>query len=211
VAKELIPLDEDGPTLNGHPILGVEDVRSWFSDHDCNISEEAALSIARLLNTYESEGFFWKDIPELERQRRDNPSRLRNVRIADALRSLQADLPSLIEDHLRVNPDPNTERLRPHRALLDSVNDLAPRFKNLQTRKGRKSKNWHIVARKIGALVVETLKTSTGRAAGLGKPTSPAVQITQSALAYLGVKAKEAAIVEAVRPKRIRARKGVGK
>ena len=91
MTKRITVKDDDGPILNGHPVLSVEQVGSWFRAYNCNVSEAKALPIAQLLNEYEFVGSAWKDIPALESERR-SPSRLRNVRIANALMALQAGL-----------------------------------------------------------------------------------------------------------------------
>jgi hypothetical protein len=209
--KKLVVEDYE-PTLNGHPILTVNNVIAWFKERNCDVRERFALAIAERLNEYEFLGAFWKDTPELKASRRNNPSALRNIRVADAIKTLQEDLPSLIDDTLRVVPSNKLEALRPFYGLLVDINSVASRFSSVKPpARGRTHAGWHIVARKIGTQIVGAWHASTGRRVGLGKATSPAVEITQKALAYLGVKAKRETIVDAVRAKRTRSPKRLGK
>jgi hypothetical protein len=204
--------EEGGPTVNGHPVLSVNDVIGWFQKYDCNVSEQSAIAIAQVLNQYEFLAPLWKDTPELRAKRRKNVSVLRNFRIADAIRTLQKDLPSLLDDARRVVPPDKLGALHPLESLLVDINSIASRFNSTKSPgRGRTPKTWHTVARKVGALIVDALRASNGRRAGLGKATSPAVKITRKALAYLGVNATPTAIVDAVRHRRVRRPKRVGK
>jgi hypothetical protein len=201
----------DGPTVNGHPLLSEADVQKWFESVDRQVPGGAALSIAQMLNHYEFIGALWKSTPELREQRSANPSRLRLSRVAQALQTLEADLPTLLETAHEVLPSERLEEYRPVVELLDQVRELAPRFRHSLPGRGRGAEPWHMVARKVGDRIVETLVTSTGRRFGFGKSTSPAIKILQSALAYLGVEKSPEAIVDAMRPRRARSRKSLGK
>jgi hypothetical protein len=200
----------DGPIMNGHPILRSAEVQAWFNIAGCFPSEEAVLPLVRTLNEYEFVGFFWKNTSVLRAQRWRDSSVVRNVRIAAALKTLQSELPTVIEATLRVFPDARTtERLRPIIELLDSVNSIAPRFQRFQKRRGRQPDLWHTVARKIGAEILEILHAH-GHRVGLGKPTSPAIEILRKGLVYLDVHQSPEAIVDAVRKPRRRARRAGG-
>jgi hypothetical protein len=201
----------DGPTLNGHPVLSVADVQAWFRTAKCDAPADAALAIAQMLNEYELLGALWKGTPALRKQRRTNASRLRLTRIAVALKSLQSELPIIIEDSREVFANKQSASLEGLVKLLDQVNQVTPRFQNFLPTRGRDVEFWHVVARKVGAKIIQTFKASTGRRVGFGKPTSPAVEILRSALAYLGVTKSPEAIVDAMRPKRTRSRKRMGK
>ena len=189
----------DGPTLNGHPVLSVADLQAWFRTTKCDAPADAAL-----INEYELLGALWKGTPALRKQRRTNASRLRLTRIAVALKSLQSELPIIIEDSREVFANKQLASLEGLVKLLDQVNQVTPRFQNFLPSRGRNVELWHAVARKVGAEIIQTLKGSTRRRVGFGKPTSPAVEILRSALTYLGVTKSPEAIVDATRPKRTR-------
>jgi hypothetical protein len=198
----------DEPTLNGHAILSAADVQVWFKKAGCIAPKARALSIAQLLNQYEFLGASWKNTSELRQLRRKNPSRLRQIRLATALHRLQSDLPPMIEDARNVLPAERHKELEPIIDFLDRVNEIAPQFEGYLPRRGRGAEIWHVVARKVGAKIIETFKASTGRRAGFGKPTSPAITVLQPALAYLGIDASPQAIVDAMRPRRMRQKQG---
>src|SRR5271169_2461031 len=122
MAKRAAAVDDyDGPLLNGRPPLSPETVSSWFSAQGCNAAADSTEAIARLLIEYEFVGFYWKGGIAQQRRRRNDPSWVRNRRIADALVTLQHDLPSLIEDNLKVFPDEQAAQHAPFRSLLHSA------------------------------------------------------------------------------------------
>ncbi len=168
--KETPPKAGDGPSLNGHAILSVADVQSWFKAAKCDVSEERARPIAQLLNEYEFLGGLWKNRPDLRKARRNNPDRLRNVRVAKALQTLQADLAGILETVRRDIPD-RLPQYEPVAALLSQVNSIAPYFRQFLPRRGRDADPWHTVAKKVGAKIVEAFKVSGKANVGLGKPT----------------------------------------
>jgi hypothetical protein len=204
--------EHDGPTINGHPILSVDDVRKWFSKEGCIVPEDIAAGIARDLNHCAFISFDWKNTPELTAARRKNPSRLSMRRIYIALNSLQNELPVLISNTHKVFPRNPPPSLVPIEALLKTVNTLEPVFRKYAPRgRGREPDLWHEIARNIGRKIADAFVEQAGRRVGLGKPTSPAIRILKSALAYLGEDQSVETIVDAVRPRRERARGTVGK
>jgi hypothetical protein len=204
-----------GPCLNGHAPLDIPEVQAWFQKAKCSISDDAAAAIARLLNEYDLLSAWWKNTSALQQLRQNNPSELRNRRIAAALLTLQTDLPITIDDTRKIHHDRETEALRLVAGFLDQLNLVAPLFQPFLASRGRNPERWHIIARKIGPMIVDAFKTSEGRQVGFGQPTSPAIEILQSALDHLGVTASPVAVVDAMRPKRVRKRrvrkKGLGK
>jgi hypothetical protein len=206
--KQSPPKEYDGPIVNGHPVLSIKEVQTWFKAVGCNVSEEAATPIAQFLNEYEFLGALWKNSPELREQRHNNPSRLRNERIARALKTLQTDVPHKLDEIYQVLPKQRHRRFQPLANLLDLVNKIAPYFSENLPRGGRKADPWHVIARNVGALIVEAIKSTGKSRVGLGKPTSPAIRVLRRGLAYLGLSATQAAIVEAVRKPRKRKRLG---
>jgi hypothetical protein len=204
--------DYDGPTINGRPALSVNEVREWFADEGCIIPVDAATSIAEDLNHCAFVSFMWKDSPELRAGRRKNPSLLSMQRIYTALKSLQTELPLLISNTLKVFPNNPPPSLAPIKSLLDSANSLEPGFRKYAPRHGgREPVRWHNIARNVGQKIALTFAEHSGRRTGLGKPTSPAIRILKLGLAYLEEDHSEGAIVDAVRPRRVRTRSKVGK
>jgi hypothetical protein len=189
----------DGPTINGKPILSIEQVQQWFKEAHCDASFDDAKFIAQALNHCALFAELWKNTPALKASRRNNPSYLRMTRISEALRTLQTDLPVLIDDTLKVFPDRQASGLKPVVALLDSVNLLVPGFEKYKRHgRGPEPERWHNIARNLRPRILDVFKSS-GRHAGIGKPTSPAVTVKQSALTYLGVETSQQAIVDAMR------------
>jgi hypothetical protein len=136
---------------------------------------------------------------------------LRTRRIAEALATLQNDLPVLIEETREVIGDKQSEEgLVAVMALLDAVNLLAGGYEKFRQRAaGREVDPWHRIARNLRPLILEALRSAgVKRPGGFGKITSPAVGIVKSALAYLEVEVSELAIVETMRRTRTWARKG---
>jgi len=197
----------DGPTINGKPILSIEQVQQWFAKAHCDASFDDAKLIAQSLNHCALLSALWRNTPALKASRRNNPSLLRMIRIGEALRTLQTDLPVLIDDTLKVFPDRQASGIMPATALLNSVNLLAPGFQKYRPYgRGPEPERWHNIARNLGPRILDVFKSS-GRRSGFGKSTSPAVAVMQSALSYLDVEASQETIVEAMRPKRTRTKK----
>ena len=201
------PLPENaGPNLNGHPPLSIAKVRSWFRDVDCTVADATALPIAGLINEYAFNGMLWR--PEFHELRRNNASRKRNRRIAVELAKLKVDLRQMLDDVRRVVPRERHHQWQPGFDLLALVDQIMPYFDQHLPQRGREPDPWHTVARKIGAQIVDAFKASGIRRASLAKPTSPAVEVLRRALAYLGIRRSVETIVDAVRPKRTRKRRG---
>ena len=212
MASEKHPPDYDGSTINGRPILSVDEVQKWFSDEACMVPVDDAAAIARDLNDCAFVSFLWKSTPELKTARRKNASRLSMQRIYTALKMLQNELPVLITNTLKVHPKNPPPSLAPIEALLKSANDLEPGFRKYAPRgRGREPDLWHNIARNVGRKIAEAFAKHSRKRAGLGKPTSPAIKILKLALAYLEERHSEDAIVDAVRARRARARDGLGK
>ncbi len=197
----------DGPTINGRPILGVDDVQKWFAAEGCIIPPECAAAIARDLNHCALLSFLWKNTPELRAARGNSPSQIRMKRIYTALKSLQDELPILIANTDKASPRNPPSSLAPIEALLAAAIDVAPVFQKFVPRgRGREPDPWHNVARNVGRDIAKVFVEHSNRPAGLGKPTSPAIRIVKLALAYLDEHHSEEAIVDAVRSRRIRTR-----
>jgi hypothetical protein len=178
--------DYDGPTINGRPILVIEEVQTWFLRAGCTIPEYAAAPIAQDLNHCAFLSREWKSTPELRAARRKSKSLLAMQRIYRAMRSLQNDLPILIHNTLQVHGSSRPPALEPIEALLEIVNRLEPGFRKYAPRgRGREPDLWHKIARNVGQKIADTYEKHSGRRPGLGKPTSPAIKILESALAYL--------------------------
>jgi len=202
-------VEYDGPTINGRPILSIENVQEWFREaYDVVPPQGAAAPIAQALNHCAFLASEWKSTPELKKMRRNNPSRLRGQRIHLALTTLQKDLPGLIDETLKVFPDARTTRLVGVIALLDSVSTLAPWFQAFDRGPGREPERWRRIARNLRPMIISALKASGVKRAGFGKPTSPAIRIVRAALDYLDVRKSHEAIVDALR---IRKKRGEGK
>lgn len=198
--------DYDGPTINGRPILGVEDVQKWFASEGCIISAECAAAIARDLNYCALVSFLWKSTPALRSARRNSAFHLSSKRIHFALKSLQHELPILINNTRKVFPN-TPPSLVTIEALLAATNNVAPGFQKFAPRgRGRETDLWHNIARNVGQNITKAFAKYSGRRAGLGKSTSPAIKILKSALAYLDENHSEEAIVDAVRSRRSRTR-----
>ena len=115
----------DGPFIDGHPALSIDEVRQWFRKFDRVVPDGAATAIAQMLNHCAFLESQWKNTSEFKKARRSNASILRAKRVDEALSTLQRDLPVLIEDTLRVYPKRQPNQVD---ALLDLVNLLAPGF-----------------------------------------------------------------------------------
>jgi hypothetical protein len=101
----------DGPTINGHPALRVDDVQQWFKDAFGVVPpKRETVDITQKLNHCELLSFQWRNTPELTKMRSNNPSWLRMQRISAALTTLQSDLPVLIDDTRRLTPPRRTAR-----------------------------------------------------------------------------------------------------
>jgi hypothetical protein len=214
------PAEYEGPTINGHPILSVENVQQWFKQAcGCVPSLDDAARVARAVNHYDLFSALWKETREFKTSRQNNPSALRMRRIREALTTLQNDLPVLIEDTRKAFPDPQRSRLLV--ALLDAVNSVAPRdpaaahMKTALARSvsaplrqgpGRKPSGWHYIAQELGPIIGEALKRC-GVTSGFGKPTSPAVKILELVFGYLSFATTAEAIVDAMRKPRKRTKK----
>jgi hypothetical protein len=203
--KDAFPTLYDGPLLNGHPPLSIADVQTWFKIANCTIAQDHARTIAQLLNEYELLGAIWRNAPALRAQRRSNTSTIRNRRIAKSLISLQSDLGGMLKDVRRLVPKSRFQEFQPAVDLLTLVEQTTPYFRQHLPRRGREADLWHVIAKKVGSEIVLAFKSS-GRRTGLGKPTSPAIKVLQRALAYLDLEVSPEAIVDAVRPKRVRKR-----
>lgn len=208
--KRIEPPEDDGPTINGHAILGPETVQQWFVIAGTAIPRlEQAAPIAQKVNNFDLFGFIWKSTLEYKQARQKNPSMLRLRRISQALAILQKELPAAIEDTRRVNPKAEGEGLHAAIALLELANRLEPAYRGFR-RRGREPEGWHRVARTLGPLIRAALESEgTGRA-GFGKPTSPAVKVVELALGYLGVHKSCEAIVDAMRGRTKKGGKMIG-
>jgi hypothetical protein len=113
--------EQNGPTVNGRPLLTSQEVRAWFKQHKGDVKESSANKIIALLTEYEFIKFFWNKTPKQQKQERNSPYWLRNRQIADALVTLQAELPSIIADNLKIFPDGKSERVIPFLDLSDIV------------------------------------------------------------------------------------------
>lgn len=195
----------DGPTINGRPALNIETVQRWikdaYGDHVV-ASQGEAVPIVQALNHCAWFEDQWK--AEFKHMRRSNPSKKRMQRIHLALTALRHDLPDLIEDHVKIDPDARTTRLVGVIALLDCANSLAPIFQAYGRSPGREPELWRRIAKNIAPMIVAAVKSAGVKRAGFGKPTSPAVKIMGAALEYLEVSKSPEAIVEAVRDRKKR-------
>ncbi len=199
--------DDDGPTINGRPILSVEDVQTWFGVEKCIICPECAAAIARDLNHCAFLSSSWKNTLELRAARRMSPFQLSMERIYTALRSLQDELPRLIPSTCKVFPIDAPSSTAPVEKLLAAAIEVAPGFQKFAPRgRGRSPDPWHNIARNVGRNIAKVFVENCGKRAGLGKPTSPAIRIVKSALAYLKEDHSEEAIVDAIRSRRTRSR-----
>jgi hypothetical protein len=50
MARKKCPPDDDGPTINGRPILRVGEVQNWFLDQGCSLPDDDAGAIVQDLN-----------------------------------------------------------------------------------------------------------------------------------------------------------------
>ena len=106
--------------------------------------------------------------------RRSNPSTLRRRRIAEALATLQNDLPVLMEDTRIAIGDKKSEGLTALVALLDAIKPFAAGFEKFRQRgAGREVDPWHKIARNLRPLILEALTSAGVKQAGFGKITSP--------------------------------------
>jgi hypothetical protein len=212
MARQRLAPEYDGPTINGRPVLSLDQVRKWFADAGCTIPAEAAMPIAQDLNHCAFVSSMWKNTPELRTARRNNPSRLSMQRIYTALKSLQDELPLLIRNTLNVSPKNPPPSLAPIEALLETVKNLEPGFRKYASRgRGREPDLWHNIARNIGRKIASTFTEHSGKRTGLGKPTSPAIKVLKLALTYLDERHSPDTIVDAIRPRRVRTRARMGK
>jgi hypothetical protein len=136
MTSELVLFDGAEGTINGHPILNAAEVTRWFEAEGCSVDKRGALRIARLLNQYDFEGFYWRLTPKQQKQQRRTPYWVRNKRIARALATLEADLPLLIDAPTRVFPDGQRKGFTSLVKLRELVNQVRPRFKRFESRKG---------------------------------------------------------------------------
>ena len=136
ITAELV-LTKEGARINGHPVLGVDEIRKWFLDEGCDIPVDAAASIARDLNHCALFSFMWKNTPEFSAARRNNKSWLSMQRIHTSLRSLQNELPVLIANTLTIRTSISAQptcktthfRAQPHRLRLELSWKLPPHLR----------------------------------------------------------------------------------
>jgi hypothetical protein len=193
-------VEYDGPTINGRPILSIENVQQWFKEAYGVVPPQGeAAPIAQSLNHCAFLASEWKGTFELKKMRRNNPSRLRGQRIHEALTILQDDLLGVIDDTLKVFPDARTNQLVAVIALLDSVNALAPGFQAFARGPCREPELWHRIARNLGPMIITAIKSAGVKRAGFGKSSNRAVKIMRAALDYLDVRKSDEAIVDAMR------------
>lgn len=209
-------MDENGPTadalfettVNGVPVLTVGDVQGWFEKYNCSAPADLVGTFAGMLNHCAFLNSAWKNATELGAKRRNNASLKRIARIAEALHTLQADLPVIIEEAKAVSAGAPDATI----ALLESVRLFTPALEKFRPRgRGRQPELWRNIARNLGPTVLQIFKSSSRRRVGFGKPTSAGVDIIRLALEYLGVHKSREAIVDAMRPKRSRIRNSPGK
>jgi hypothetical protein len=116
--------DDEGPTVNGRPILTARDIQKWIA-----LSDDAATRIASGLNKRAFESFFYAESIA------SNPTAQRARRIHDALSVLVEELPPYLRDECRVlgKASPEIE------SLLAQASALMPGFvvKGLPTGRGR--------------------------------------------------------------------------
>jgi hypothetical protein len=209
------PRERDhGTTINCHPILTAETVQHWFRQTcDRLPCPDDAARLAATINHYDFLSALWKESTLSKTVREDNQSLLRMRRIGKALTTLQMALPEAIDDARKVLPPGAQDTgLNAVISLLDSVKILAPGFqKFVQRGRGRKPSRWHHVAHELRPLIVAALNSAGFKQAGFGKETSPAVKIMKLAFEHLCHATSEAAIVEAMRARPPRTKKGVGK
>ena len=152
-ATRTLTLKAEGVTINRRPALTLESVQQWFSAAFNVVPEACAIApIAQAINHCALLESQWRRTPELDEMRRSNPSMLRTRRIAEALATLQNDLPVLIEETREVIGDKQSEEgLVAVMALLDAVNLLAPGYEKFRQRAaGREVDPWHRIARNRG-------------------------------------------------------------
>jgi hypothetical protein len=124
--RRAVPLEYDGPLINQRLPATIELVQSWCRKVKAPIlTDDDAAAMAREVNhalLLEAE---WRDESKAARDEELSTQRMR--RIADAMATLQADLPKLIEDSRRFNPDADLsptenllEVLSRHQAIIDA-------------------------------------------------------------------------------------------
>lgn len=198
----------DGPLINGHPILGINEVQQWFSDAGYEANTESAKSLAQAINHAELFGYLWKNTSALRTQRGNDQFRLQCGRVTQALEVLRMDLPLIIEAVLKVDPNVQSDNFNQLKTLLNYANTTAPSFQQFSPRgRGRQPELWHNVARNLAKNIKAILEASSSRRFGYARATSPVVRILQMALIYLNIHKSPETIVEALRPKRTRKRK----
>lgn len=203
----------DGPTINGRPILTIEEVQEWFRAACGKVpSSETAANIARTINELDFISAHWRS--DFREDRNKNPDTLRLKRISAALKTLQSDLPVKIADTLRVFPGAAGGNQRTGIIeLLNVVNAVAPAFAKFgpRGRGGRNREPWHNVARNLRPLISAAFESAGIRRAGFGRATSPGIKILSSALGRLNVNVDHETIVDALRGARERKKTKTGK
>ena len=140
-AVKTVPPEYDGPLINGRLPATIELVQSWCVKAKAPmLSDDNAATIARGVNDALLLELLWRD--EYKAARADNLSTQRMQRIAEALATLQADLPELIEDLRRGNPRGDfseTENLLKMVSRHQGIIDAYPRRKKGRGRSHEKN------------------------------------------------------------------------
>jgi hypothetical protein len=121
-----VPPEYDGPLINQRLPATIKLVQSWCQEAKAPIlSDDDAGTMARDVNyalLFEAQ---WRD--EYKAARDENVSTQRMRRIAEAMATLQADLPKLIEDSRGFKPDADLsvtenllEMVSRHQAIIDA-------------------------------------------------------------------------------------------
>lgn len=195
-------MGDDGPTVNGRPLLTADEAMQWFEDaFGCVPSPEDAASLVSDIHHCALFKQLWR--PEFKISRRHNSSRLRMERIGAALEALDRDVPELIKSNRSIRPDEERTSLN---ELLLSVRFLRPLFRQYKIHKGRDREIWHAAARNLGKRTVDIAKASGVARVGLSTKTSPVFKVLKRAFDFLDFEITEDQIFEAVRPQRQRSK-----
>ena len=192
------------PLVNGQPAICAEAVQQWFVKARLLApSTENILSIVKALNHLQLHKAFWIDEPDACKWRSDNKDVRAQKRIAKAVKTICDDLPEQIRKSKNLDPkgyDTLESFLELAQIWIPNVDYL------LKTKKGRKTKEWHIVARSLRKLLTAAMATAGGVKGGFASPAGKGIQILKDAFEHLGVEKTNEQIVDALRPHRSRDR-----
>jgi hypothetical protein len=147
----VIEADDDGPLINGRPVLTIAEVQQWAREVHAHISDDGAALIARELNQPAFEGATLMT-------RNEWSSMKMLTEISDDLRRLKRNLSKLIMDTRRVKPDADISLTEQLLCLIDKHKALIT-----ETKRGRPADSRSKLPQNIRAMFCEVRASESHR------------------------------------------------